>query len=75
MEHISHIWKTMAELAADLGKPYSTVAAWKLRDRIPAEYDGAIIEAAARRDAVLTYEQLAKARRGRASVETQSGAA
>jgi len=65
MEHIKHIWPRMSDLASDLGLPYQTVAAWKRRNRIPAENDGAIIDAAARRNAVLTYEQLAKARPGR----------
>lgn len=63
MDHIAHIWTTMAELAADLGKPYPTVAAWKARGRIPADYDADLIAAAERRGFVLTYEDLARARR------------
>lgn len=65
----------MAELAADLSRPYSTVAAWKARNRIPAEYDREIIAAAAKRGAVLTYEQLAMARSKRASVSPSEDAA
>ncbi len=53
----------MVDLAADLGKPYSTVAAWKQRGRIPADYDFDLIEAASARGKVLTLEDLAKARR------------
>jgi len=64
MDHISHIWPTMAELAADLGKPYPTVFAWKQRGRIPADYDFDLIEAASARGKVLTLEELAQARRG-----------
>ena len=70
MEHISHIWPTMAELAADLGKPYPTVFAWKQRGRIPPDYDFDLIKAAAARGAVLTLEDLAMARRA-ASVTSE----
>ena len=63
MEHIAHIWPTMASLAVDLGKPYQTVAAWKLRGRIPADYDLDLIEAAKRRGHKLTLSALAEARR------------
>jgi len=66
MEYIMQIWPRMSDLADDLGLPYQTVASWKRRNRIAPENDGAIIAAAARRNVVLTYEQLAKARRGRA---------
>lgn len=62
MENILHIWPSMAELAADLGKPYQTVAAWKQRGRIPADYDLRLIEAAKKRGKHLTLEQLAHAR-------------
>lgn len=64
MEHISHIWPTMVELADDLKKPHSTVFAWKRRGRIPPDYDFDLIEAAAARGVQLTLEELAKARRG-----------
>lgn len=63
MEHIAHIWPTLADLASDLGKPYPTVAAWKQRGRIPSDYDFPLIEAAKRRGYRLTLEQLATARR------------
>lgn len=63
MDHIKHIWPTMAELAADLGKPYSTVAAWKQRGRIPPDRDFDLIEAARAKGETLTIEELAKARR------------
>ncbi|MBN8189518.1 hypothetical protein JF540_22795 [Salipiger thiooxidans] len=62
MEHIAHIWPTMADLAADLGKPYSTVAAWKQRGSIPAKYDLPLIRAARARGKDLTLEVLAEAR-------------
>ena len=63
MEHIAHIWPTIASLAVDLGKPYQTVAAWKLRGRIPADYDLDLIAAAKKRGHNLTLEALAEARR------------
>lgn len=64
MEHIMRIWPSLAELAKDLGKPYPTVAAWKQRGRVPADYDFDLIEAANRKGHVLTLDQLAQARRG-----------
>ncbi|MGN7867754.1 hypothetical protein [Paracoccus sp. 22332] len=67
MEHITHIWPKIADLAADLGKPYQTVAAWKLRGRIPADYDLDLIAAAKKRGKRLSLEDLAKARRAKAS--------
>jgi len=63
MEHIAHIWPSIAALASDLGRPYQTVAAWKLRGRIPADYDLDLIEAARKRGKRLTLEELAEARR------------
>lgn len=62
MEHISHIWPKMVDLAEDLGKKYQTVAAWKRRGRIPAEYDLPLIEAARRKGCDLTLDVLARAR-------------
>ncbi|MDT1061173.1 hypothetical protein RM190_04830 [Paracoccus sp. CPCC 101403] len=69
MEHISHIWPTLAELAEDLGKPYPTVAAWKHRGRIPSDYDFDLIAAAERRGKMLTLEELAAARRSPKAAE------
>lgn len=63
MEKIISLWPSMSELAADLRKPYSTVNAWKQRGRIPAKFDLDLIEAANKRGAALTLEQLAAARR------------
>ena len=67
MEQILSMWPTMADLAKDIGKPYSTVAAWKARGKIPADHDYALIEAAEKRGKILTLEKLAQARRGAAS--------
>ena len=66
MEKIFHIWPSLVALAGDIGKPYPTVAAWKQRKRIPADYDFDLIEAAQKRGHVLTLEQIAQARRGAA---------
>ena len=74
MEHIAHVWPSMADLAADIGKPYSTVAAWKQRGRIPADYDFILIEAAKRRGKTLTLEELAMARAGHVQFKTPSSA-
>jgi len=63
MEHILNIWPTMADLAKDIDKPYSTVATWKARGKIPADHDFLLIEAAGKRGKALTLEQLAQARR------------
>ena len=63
MEQIIALWPSMSDLAADLGKPYSTVAAWKQRGSIPAKFDLDLIEAAARHGKALTLEQLASARK------------
>lgn len=67
MEHISHIWPKVADLAADLRKPYQTVAAWKQRGRIPADYDLDLIAAAKRRGKRLTLAELAQARKAKTS--------
>ena len=67
MEHILQIWPVLKDLASDLQKPYSTVAAWKARGSIPGEYDLAIIAAAKKRGAKLTLQQLAETRAARAS--------
>ena len=64
MDHIFRIWPSLGDLAADLGKPYPTVAAWKHRGSIPARYDLALIRAAKARGRGLTLEQLAHARAG-----------
>lgn len=62
MEHIFCIWPTLSALAADLGKPYPTVAAWKQRGSIPAQYDVDLVRAAKARGHDLTFEDLALAR-------------
>jgi len=67
MEHIKHIWPNMTDLAADLGMPYTTVASWKARGRIPADYDADIIRAARDRGETLTFEDMAVARLSRRS--------
>lgn len=63
MEHISHIWPTITELADDLGVPYSTAAAWFQRGSFPAKRDLDLIEAARKRGRSLTLEQIAESRR------------
>lgn len=58
MEHIKRIWPKTADLAHDLGVPYTTAAAWKQRGSIPAKHFAAMIVAAQARGESLTFEML-----------------
>lgn len=62
MERIFSIWPTLADLAEDLGKPYTTVASWRARGSIPAKYDLALVLAAEKRGHTVTAQELAEAR-------------
>lgn len=62
MKHVFDIWPDLRTMAADLGKPYSTVASWRQRGSIPAKYDLDIVRAARGRGIELTLEALAEAR-------------
>jgi hypothetical protein len=62
MQQIFTIWPTLSDLAADLRKPYTTIQSWVHRNSIPARYDLELIEAAKRRGADLTLQQLAEMR-------------
>jgi hypothetical protein len=76
MKHIiDDIWPTLSDLAADLGKPYPTVAAWKRRGSIPARYDLQLVQAARKRGHTLTFEGLAIARSASREAEKDRGAA
>jgi len=57
---ILRLWPSLADLADDMGKPYSTVNNWMARNRVPMEYWVRLVDAAACRDIPLTYGQLAK---------------
>jgi hypothetical protein len=57
MERLLQIWPTIADIASDLGEPYTTVQSWRHRG-IPARRFPQVIEAARDRGAVLTYEEL-----------------
>lgn len=65
MQHVFEIWPTMAEMAKDLQKPYQTVASWKARNSIPADYDLDVVDAAQNRGFNLSLESLARARKER----------
>ena len=67
MKRIFNIWPTLKEMAADLGKPYPTVAAWHLRQSIPAKYDAEIVRVAKQRGAEISFEALARERAGQTS--------
>jgi hypothetical protein len=60
-------------MARDIGESPITVRHWKRRESIPAKCDARIVEAAARRGAAVTYEQLALLRAApRASLKEAS---
>lgn len=66
MEAIFNMWPTTADLAADLGVPYTTAASWRARGNIPAKHDLDLIAAAAARGKDLKLETLAELRRPQA---------
>jgi hypothetical protein len=66
METIFDIWPTTADLASDLGVPYTTAASWRARGNIPAKHDLALIAAAAARGREIKLEALAAMRRDQA---------
>lgn len=61
MERIFRIWPTLADLADDLGKPYTTVASWRARGSIPAKHYLALVRAAESRGHTVTVQELAEA--------------
>ncbi|MFC3060029.1 carph-isopro domain-containing protein [Paenirhodobacter populi] len=69
MEKVFCIWPNAAELAREIGENPVTVRSWRARGSIPADRDVILVRAAAKRGAVLTVEELAEARRKRASQE------
>lgn len=62
MDKIFTLWPTLADLAEDMGKPYTTVASWRQRGSIPAKYDLALVMAAKRRGHSISVQHLAEAR-------------
>jgi hypothetical protein len=66
MQTIFDIWPTTADLASDLGVPYTTAASWRVRGNIPAKHDLDLIAAAAARGHKLKLETLAEMRRSQA---------
>lgn len=60
MQIVPDIWPKWAALAEDLGCSYPTVHAWSHRG-IPPKRFGEIIQAAARRGVLLTFEMLSGA--------------
>lgn len=67
LSHLSHIWKKIADMASDLGVPYTTAHSWAARRRVPADRDLDLIAAAKKRGKKLTLEDLANARREKRS--------
>lgn len=70
MDEVFTIWPTTADMARDIGVNPITARHWRRRKSIPAWYDAAIVDAAKRRGAKLTFEDLARAR---SSVHSTSG--
>ena len=68
-ELITPIWPTWKELSDDLGVPYTTVWSWKVRNRIPADYEQKIIAAAKARGVELTLQDFADVRKPHANVK------
>ncbi len=66
MEPIFTLWPTTADLASDLGVPYTTAASWRARGNIPAKHDMDLVAAAAARGRELKLETLAELRRAQA---------
>lgn len=62
MDIVFDCWPTVAQMAKELKKPYTTVASWKARGSTPARHDIEIVEAARARGGQLTLEQIASAR-------------
>jgi hypothetical protein len=62
MERIFTIWPTAADLARDIGENPVTVRHWRRRGSIPARFDRSIVDAAAKRGASLSFEDMANAR-------------
>jgi DNA-binding transcriptional regulator YiaG len=61
------IWPSQADMARDLGLPYQTVAKWHQRERIPQENWLDVIEAAARREKLVTAADLLRVNNRRQS--------
>jgi DNA-binding transcriptional regulator YdaS (Cro superfamily) len=56
---LAHIWKTKADLARDLGESSTTVTSWfAVGRRIPPARFPAIMAAAKKRDAALSWDEL-----------------
>lgn len=55
---IFEIWPSIKEMAADLNEKYDTVKRWRNRRRIPSDAWPQIIEKAARREQLVTANQL-----------------
>jgi hypothetical protein len=70
MEPIFNMWPTTADLAADLGVPYTTAASWRVRGNIPAKHDLDLIAAAAARGKDLKLEALAELRRSQSALQS-----
>lgn len=57
------LWPSQTTLAADLGEADATlVRMWKYRQRIPADYDVRIVDAAKARGLPVSFETLARLR-------------
>ncbi len=59
IQDIFRIWgDSVSPMAADLGRPYDTVLAWKIRKRIPEDAWQDVIAAAAKRGRSITLDDI-----------------
>jgi hypothetical protein len=74
MQKVSDIlkaWPSLAEFARDLGVPYQTAAAWKVRESIARKYWLAIVDAAQRRGHFEITTDLLARLHARGSISTE----
>jgi hypothetical protein len=71
-QEIINRWPSRRALAEDVGVNLYAVHHWHNRNRIPAEYDAALLVAAGRRGIALGFEELVMARAKRISSEVSS---
>lgn len=62
MQAIFAMWKTVTQMAHDLGEAEPTVRGWKRRNSIPGDRDVVIVEHSKRIGKPVTFEELAQIR-------------
>lgn len=75
IEDIFQIWPTTADLAREVNQNYDTVRKWKEHGRIPATAWRAVIIAAAKRERIISVDDLMRTVVPRRAKKIQAGAA